>query len=374
MFSITNFKRMEEIRIISDGKVLSNVYSGTGLAGIVKYLAGYRKVFIICDAAVVHYGSLIQDAAKAAGINVVDLQSVTISETDKSIYTVLGICEWLMGHNADRNDMLLSVGGGITTDMGGFAACIFKRGIHFAYVPTTLLSQVDAAIGGKTGVNFGDYKNMLGIIRQPDFTYECQEVLTTLPRRDFNSGAAEMLKTFIIEDNGWYEKAVTLLSSLNNATKRQDLLKSLKEEVQELIAAAASVKAGVVSRDQFESGERRKLNLGHTFAHAIESEAFKREMDITHGEAVAMGIIMAAQLSEKLGLAKDLSDRMTEEFIACGLPTAAPFALTDLAEAMGKDKKAEGEVVHFILPVRVGEVVEKDLRVEEVVELLKDVK
>ena len=345
---------MEEIRIISEGKVLSRVYSGTGLASLVQYLTPYRKVFIFCDMAVEHYGRIIEKEAVKAGVNIVDLQTVSATESDKSIYTVLSICNWLMDHNADRNDMLLSVGGGITTDMGGFAASIFKRGIHFAYVPTTLLSQVDAAIGGKTGVNFEDYKNMLGVIRQPDFTYECQEVLASLPKRDFNSGAAEMLKTFIIEDNGNYDKAVTLLSSLNKASRRVELLTSLKEELQELIEAAAAVKAGVVSRDQFESGERRKLNLGHTFAHAIE--------------------IMAAQLSEKLGIADNISERMTEEFIACGLPTGAPFSIEDLAEAMGKDKKAEGDKIHFILPVKVGEVIIKDLSVEEVKELLKDVK
>ena len=365
---------MEEIRIISDGKVLSRVYSGTGLASLVQYLTPYRKVFIFCDMAVEHYGRIIEKEAVKAGVNIVDLQTVSATESDKSIYTVLSICNWLMDHNADRNDMLLSVGGGITTDMGGFAASIFKRGIHFAYVPTTLLSQVDAAIGGKTGVNFEDYKNMLGVIRQPDFTYECQEVLASLPKRDFNSGAAEMLKTFIIEDNGNYDKAVTLLSSLNKASRRVEILTSLKEELQELIEAAAAVKAGVVSRDQFESGERRKLNLGHTFAHAIEAEALRREMDITHGEAVAMGMIMAAQLSEKLGIADNISERMTEEFIACGLPTGAPFSIEDLAEAMGKDKKAEGDKIHFILPVKVGEVIIKDLSVEEVKELLKDVK
>jgi 3-dehydroquinate synthase len=244
-----------------------------------------------------------------------------------------------------------------------------------------LLAQVDAAIGGKTGVNFEKYKNILGVIRQPEFTYLCPQVLESLPQRDFLSGEAEVLKTFIIEDHGNYEKAVSLFSSMNMeccedvdrgmepADAWPEIVAAHSAELTELIFAAASVKAGIVSRDQFEKGERRKLNLGHTFAHAIETLARKKDMDITHGEAVAMGIIMAAELSENI-YGCNLFQRLEDDFFACGLSIDSPFVIQDMAEAMKKDKKAEGAKIHFILPVALGDVRIVDFSVEEVIGLM----
>jgi 3-dehydroquinate synthase len=269
------------------------------------------------------------------------------SEKAKDMATVLDLCSWLLEAGADRSSLLLAVGGGITTDLAGFAACIYRRGIRFAFVPTTLLAQVDAAIGGKTGVNFLDFKNMLGVIRQPEFTFECAQVLRTLPRRDFLSGAAELLKTFLIDNTGnAYEKTVALLSApADSAT------------LQTLIAAAAKVKAGIVSRDEQERGERRCLNLGHTFAHAIEHEARQAGLDVTHGEAVAVGILLAARLSEAMGLTpKGLAARLEADWTACGLPTSVPFDLGTLTAAMTKDKKAEGDTIHFVLLSSIGQV------------------
>ena len=272
--------------------------------------------------------------------------------------TVLLITRSLLEAGASRKALVLAVGGGITTDLAGFAASIYKRGVRYANVPTTLLAQVDAAIGGKTGVNFDAYKNMLGVIVQPVFTYVCAEVLRTLPRRDFLSGAAELLKTFIIEnEDDHYARAIEWLSSDG-------------ADGQELILAAAAVKAGIVSRDPYEAGERRKLNLGHTFAHAIEHEARVREEDITHGEAVAMGMILAARLSDRLGVSAGLEARLTADFAAVGLPTACPYPLAALAGAMDKDKKAEGALVHFVLPERIGSVIIRDLPVDVALKLL----
>jgi 3-dehydroquinate synthetase len=254
---------------------------------------------------------------------------------------------------------VLAIGGGITTDLAGFAASIYKRGVRYANLPTTLLAQVDAAIGGKTGVNFDNYKNMLGVIVQPVFTVICADALRTLPHRDFLSGAAEMLKTFLIENEDEnYGKAVRCLSGSGDG-------------LQDLVFAAAAVKAGVVSRDPFEQGERRKLNLGHTFAHAIEHEARQRGNDVTHGEAVAMGMILAARLSDATGLSTGMEARLTQDFTAVGLPVACPYPLETLAAAMDKDKKAEGGLVHFVLPERIGSVVIRDLKVDEVIKTLK---
>ena len=312
-------------------------------------------------------------------------------ESTKNMHTVMDICAWLLEEGADRDALVLAVGGGITSDMVGFAASIYKRGVRFAYVPTTLLSQVDAAIGGKTGVNFDGYKNILGTIRQPEFTYICPDLLTSLPNRDFLSGAAEMLKTFIIEDNENYYDAVGLLTDMNmqycsrvsegedEAEVWQYCIENYSGELLKLICEAVKVKAGVVSRDQFEDGERRKLNLGHTFAHAIEAIAHRRSDDVTHGEAVAMGMVQAAALSAKYALKDEqwmevcdysLYQRFEDDFLAVGLPINCPYKMTDMAELMVKDKKAEGGKIHFVLPASVGDVRIVDMSVDQATALM----
>ncbi len=333
---------MEEIQVVIGGRTASRVISADSLQALTPLLDAYPKVYLVYDRNVAWVAQEIAAACPPAGMKVLDA-----SEKAKDMATVLDLCSWLLEAGADRSSLLLAVGGGITTDLAGFAACIYRRGIRFAFVPTTLLAQVDAAIGGKTGVNFLDFKNMLGVIRQPEFTFECAQVLRTLPRRDFLSGAAELLKTFLIDNTGnAYEKAVAFLSApADSAT------------LQTLIAAAAKVKAGIVSRDEQERGERRCLNLGHTFAHAIEHEARQAGLDITHGEAVAVGILLAARLSEAMGLApKGLAARLEADWTACGLPTGVPFDLGTLTAAMTKDKKAEGDTIHFVLLSSIGQV------------------
>jgi len=263
---------------------------------------------------------------------------IETSESRKTLETVEGICRWLVEQNASRSALILAVGGGITTDMAGFAASIYKRGIRYANLPTTLLSQVDAAIGGKTGVNLDGYKNMLGAFLMPEVTFISADVLHTLPPREYRNGLAELLKTFLLADGAAYEKALA-----DGAT-------------QELILTAARIKEDIVGRDPFEKGERAKLNLGHTFGHAIEHASAG---SIPHGEAVAMGIILAARLGESLGISTiGLSRGLKADFEAAGLPTDCPYPLETLKDAMAKDKKAlGGGKVKFVIPVTPGEVV-----------------
>ena len=344
----------KEIVITIDGKAAGRVVGGNRIAEIAPLLSGEPEVFVVYDENV----SWVAEAVISAVPGVRGSIAIDATEEGKSMDTVLLIARSLLEAGASRKALVLAIGGGITTDMAGFAASIYKRGVRYANVPTTLLSQVDAAIGGKTGVNFDDYKNMLGVIVQPVFTFVCAEVLQTLPRRDFLSGAAEMLKTFIIEnEDDHYARAVQWISSEG-------------ADDQELILAAAAVKAGVVSRDPFEAGERRKLNLGHTFAHAIEHEARQHGDDITHGEAVAMGMVLAARLSDALGVSKGLEAALTKDFTVAGLPVRCPYPLETLAGAMDKDKKAEGALVHFVLAERIGSVVIRDLPVGEAINAL----
>ena len=345
----------QEIAITIDGKVAGRVVGCERISDIARFVSEEPEVFVVYD----ENATWIASEVIAAVPGVRGSIAIDATEEEKSMDTVLLIARSLLEAGASRKALVLAVGGGITTDLAGFAASIYKRGVRYANVPTTLLAQVDAAIGGKTGVNFDDYKNMLGVIVQPLYTFVCAQVLRTLPRRDFLSGAAEMLKTFIIEnEDDHYVRAVQWLSSEG-------------ADGQALVLAAAAVKAGVVSRDPFEAGERRKLNLGHTFAHAIEHEAFGRGDDITHGEAVAMGMVLAARLSDRLGVSAGLETRLTADFTAAGLPVRSPYPVEALAGAMDKDKKAEGALVHFVLAERIGSVTIRDLSVAEALNALK---
>lgn len=376
---------MEQINIYDGEQVVSRILVEEGVERLEACLEQYEHVYTVMDENVAmkcYAAGAIADMLNRRGV---PGMLVDASEETKCMDTVMDICGWLLENGADRDALVLAIGGGITTDMVGFAASIYKRGVRFAYVPTTLLAQVDAAIGGKTGVNMGGYKNMLGVIRQPEFTYVCPQVLESLPMEDFQAGAAEMLKTFIIEDDGNYEVAAGLLKSLTNdfielcagstlsdgEARWPEALTGRLTELTPLIAAAARVKAGVVSRDQFESGERMKLNLGHTFGHAIEALAHKKHNDIDHGHAVALGMVYAAQLAEKLGMAEPgFAAAIEHDLDACLLLIINPYSIHDMAEAMRKDKKAENGKVHFVLPRAIGDVAMHDLTVDEVVELL----
>ncbi|MGM9740873.1 MAG: 3-dehydroquinate synthase family protein [Candidatus Cryptobacteroides sp.] len=362
-------------------KPLCIINTGRTVEDVIPWLKEFPSVYIVADRNVEGYADRVAKALEPCG-NLRGRLSINANENAKNMDTVMEICQWLLGLEADRKALVFAIGGGITTDMAGFAASIYKRGVRFAYLPTTFLSQVDAAIGGKTGVNFLNYKNMLGVIRQPEFTFECPEVLSTLPYRDFISGAAELVKTFIIDNAGDnYAKAVKTLSEIAGSQDHQAAVMAHLPELQELISAAAAVKAGVVERDQFESGERRKLNLGHTFAHAIEWLAREKGDDISHGEAVSMGMIMAAGLSEKYYAGErcaagvpactkpagaSLQNSLRRDFAACGLPVDCSYSLRELVPAMKYDKKAEGEGVNFVLIRSIGDVRIENLSVNEV--------
>lgn len=386
--------RMGQINIYSGNKPVSRVVTGGTLKDLDACLKPYRHIFAVVDSNVAQKCPAVSQLMDGLRRNKVEMMSLEPSEEHKTLDTVMGICSWLLENGADRDAMLLAVGGGITTDMVGFAASIYKRGVRFGYVPTTLLAQVDAAIGGKTGVNFEKYKNVLGVIRQPVFTYICPQVLESLPERDFCSGAAEMLKTFVIEDGGNYRKAADLFFDMSGEYHVEvmmygkderkvwgDIVRKHSRTLTELIGAAARVKAGIVSRDQFENGERRKLNLGHTFAHAIET-LVQREgsgrfnMDgVTHGEAVAMGMVLAARLADRYyrndrNDPTELEDRISTDLWDCNIPCFCPYSIEEMAAIMSKDKKAEGGKVHFVLPKAVGEVETVALTVEEVCRLM----
>lgn len=325
---------------------MSKIKVHSSFAKLKFLLLKYRSVFVIYDGNVREYVDKIAPGSPA--------MAITADEGHKTIETVMKICRWLLDQKAGRDALLLAVGGGVTTDLVGFAAGIYKRGIRYANVPTSLLAMVDAGIGGKTGVNVDDFKNMLGVIRQPEFCYICTPVLKTLPESELISGAAELIKTFIIKnEKGRYETAVKVLSNPFD-----------EQALSPLIEAAANIKSKIVRKDPEEKGIRRVLNLGHTYGHAIEWWQRRNNVMVpyTHGEAVAAGIVRAAVKSEEDGIAvPGLAQRLREDLRCCGLPVEMPCSESDIEEALAQDKKTYGGKLNFVYIKEIGKVVVKKI-------------
>ena len=308
---------------------------------MIKEISAFSEIPVADGSFVVYDANVAWIAEQIIGPGVLGSVAVEATEENKTMDTVLLICRSMMEAGLSRSGEVICVGGGITSDIGGFAASIFKRGVSYVNVPTTLLAQVDAGIGGKTGVNFDGLKNMLGAIVQPRVTYICADALRTLPQRELLCGVAEMLKTFLIADPAAYEEFCICGVSGTSPTAA------------ELINRAAAIKEGIVEEDLYESGQRAVLNLGHTFAHGIEHVALERGDDVAHGEAVAMGIVLAAGLGDRLyGTA--LEPRIAADFGRIGLPVECPYALEELVPAMSRDKKGAGEKVKFVLLEDIG--------------------
>lgn len=278
---------------------------------------------------------------------------IEASERNKTMETVNSIIDQLLELHADRDVLLLGIGGGITTDICGFVGAIYKRGVAVGLVPTTLLAMVDAALGGKNGVNVQGYKNMVGTFRQPEFICCHPKFLTTLPQKELRNGLAEMLKSFIIKGENFVECA-----DFFRAKTGKELL-SDAETTERFIQAAATVKMEIVAEDECERGKRRLLNLGHTFAHALEHCT-----EISHGEAVAIGLVCAS----KNGHSAD-TDLIVSTLKSCNLPTEIPMNVSSSAilEAMSQDKKmAEGECLLVIIN-RIGDVTVRPTALKEVI-------
>lgn len=314
-----------------------------------KGLLNGRESFAIVDKAMKG-----QPFLKRFGRNIIYLEA---SEKMKKMATVEKIAKKMMSRGVDRTWLLVGVGGGIVTDIAGFVAAIYMRGIACGLVPTTLLAQVDAALGGKNGVNLDGYKNMLGTIREPEFVYICPTLTETLDPQERLCGIAEMLKTFIIGDAEYYTKAVDHFSS-----------KQACDEM-DLIRRAGEIKCGIVGRDLREGGERRLLNLGHTFGHAIEKCGGRNAMP--HGLAVAVGIIFAARIASQIGeLNDDVRIGFEEDWAKLGLPTTTEIPSKKLISAIKKDKKGEGDHINFVLPKEIGTCIVKRMTVREIANLI----
>jgi 3-dehydroquinate synthase len=263
-------------------------------------------------------------------------------EQYKTQATVDSVIEQLIHLGADRQTMLVGVGGGVITDLTGYVGSIFLRGVAFGFVPTSLLAMVDASIGGKNGIDVGVYKNMVGTINQPRFLLYDAGLLKSLPDAEWRNGFAEIIKHAAIKD-------AALFKQLEAASLKK--YQKSKSDVQELIRRNALIKTKVVLQDEFEKNERRLLNFGHTLAHAVETQ-----YGLTHGEAVAIGMAFASGLSEEF-LSFKHNSRLKKVIEQYGLPTELSFDRQKVFDVLRSDKKKEADFMNFILLEKIGKAV-----------------
>lgn len=294
------------------------------------------------------YGKKVKDSLESKGIKSVILE-VPDSETSKSLKYAEKLYVKLLENKLDRNSYIMALGGGVTGDLAGFVAATYLRGISLIQVPTTLLAQVDSAIGGKVAVDLPEGKNLIGAFYQPKLVLSDIKTLKTLPENELKSSLAEVIKYGIISDPDLFE----LLDKNLEKIKQQN-----QKILNEIVVKCSKIKASVVEEDEKEQGKRAILNLGHTLAHALESiTGYTR---YSHGEAIAIGIIFAAKLSTKLNML-DINEfeRILGLIQSTGLPTKIKDDLEadKLLQTMQLDKKVKDGKIRMVLPKRIGEVV-----------------
>ncbi|MDO4965422.1 MAG: 3-dehydroquinate synthase [Lachnospiraceae bacterium] len=280
-------------------------------------------------------------------------------EESKNLDVVEGAYEGLTLNHFNRKDILIALGGGVVGDLTGFTAATYMRGISFIQIPTTLLSQVDSSIGGKTGVDFKQYKNMVGAFKMPELVYINTSVLNSLPDDQFASGMAEVLKAGLLKDGAFYEWTINNFLEINEKET---------EAISEMIERAVNIKRIVVEKDPYELGDRALLNLGHTAGHAIEKYM---NFKMSHGECVALGTIVAAFISWKREMIS-MEDfyEIRDMFVPFNLPISLDEIDSDeIVKLTKSDKKAENGLIKFILLKKIGKaVIVKDVTDKEIKE------
>ncbi|MGD8227293.1 MAG: 3-dehydroquinate synthase [Desulfobacteraceae bacterium] len=328
----------------------SKILIGESLQNLQNYIASER-VAIITDS----------NVRRLYGKNFPPYEIIEIGtgEKIKNLETVKTIYGKLLDLAMDRSSFIVGIGGGVVCDITGFAASTYLRGVRFGFVSSTLLSQVDASVGGKNGVNFEGYKNMVGVFNQPEFVICELKLLKTLPEKEVLCGLAEVVKHAAIGDRD-------LFSYLEENDKK--VLQLDEEVVEKAVYDSVLIKSGIVNRDEKEKGERRKLNFGHTLGHALE-----KTTGAPHGEAVSVGMVAASTLSEKKGyLSKKEKERIEALLKRFQLPTRVQIDGKKLLDAVRKDKKREGEGIHFVLLQGIGKAVVEKISVKELETLISE--
>ncbi|WP_396601114.1 3-dehydroquinate synthase [Algibacter sp. R77976] len=304
----------------------------------------FSKIFILVDENTHQYclPKFLENLETNKSIEIIEIES---GEINKTIDTCVGVWNTLSELDADRKSLMINIGGGVITDLGGFVACTFKRGISYINVPTSLLSMVDASVGGKTGVDLGHLKNQVGVISNPDLVLIDTKFLDTLPKEQMRSGLAEMLKHGLITGENYWNKF-------------QDLSKLSLDNLDELIHESVIIKRDVVEEDPFENGLRKTLNFGHTLGHAIESYYLSNPNKTTllHGEAIIVGMILASYISTELvGFPKETTLNIKSLFLS--YYDKVEFDKNDfpaIIELLKYDKKNNHGNINFVLLESIG--------------------
>jgi len=321
----------------------STILLGESIKNLQEYIPT-RVGLIITDNNVKHYYS--------KHFPPYDVIEIGTGEEIKNLETVRNIYEKLLKLGADRSSFIVAIGGGIVCDIAGFVASTYLRGLKFGFVSTTLLSQADASIGGKNGVNLGGYKNMVGVFSQPKFVICDTNLLKSLPRKEILCGLAEIVKQAAVGDinlfsyiEKHYQKALNLDSGV----------------IEKLVYDSLILKSSIVNKDEREEGGRMVLNFGHTFGHAIE-----KNLGVPHGEAISAGMVMAATLSEKRGyLKRKDTERIVKILDRLGLPTRVRFDKKGVVDALRRDKKRSGESISFVLLKGIGKAIVEEIPIKE---------
>jgi 3-dehydroquinate synthase len=304
-----------------------------------------RKVALVSDPTIMQlHGGTVTGSLRAAGFEVTEILLPT-GEQAKTLEVARSGWERLLDAGCDRTSTVVSLGGGAVGDLSGFVAATYMRGINFVQIPTTLLAQVDASIGGKTAIDHPRAKNLIGAFHQPRLVLVDPAVLTTLPDLEFRSGLAEVIKHGIVLDADYFADLESCLPEL----LRRDLATLTR-----VVAGSCRIKAGVVERDEREAELRHVLNYGHTIGHALE--AVTRFGRWAHGEAVSLGMVAEARIAERLGIAKCHTTERQEQLLrAVGLPVRGlEVAPTDVLEALSRDKKSRDGRVPFVFAPEIG--------------------
>ncbi len=340
----------------------NKIYINTTLDSIRKLICTEPEIIVIID----------KNVDKVYGQYITHKKIVIEpSEEHKTLSLVEYIIRELLFLEATRSAFLIGVGGGITTDVVGFVASIYKRGVRFAFIPTSLVGQIDASIGGKTGVNFAGYKNIAGVINQPEFSYINTSILKSLPTKQFAAGISEMIKTFIIGDREAFIRCIELFKN-GRCYSNLDFTDREAEIFKQLVLRAIEIKCQLVKNDIRDDKERRKLNLGHTFGHAIE-RCFINGGEILHGEAVSIGITISALISKKMGYLSNDDALMIENSLKeVGLPTKCTLPIENLITAIKNDKKREKDFINFVFICSIGDVSVEQITINKLYEIAND--
>ena len=311
---------------------LSSIYVGESLENLNNYLPTGHSIIITDENVKALYANQFPD---------LPVITIGMGEKIKTMATVENILKQLLDYDCDRSSFIVGIGGGIVTDVTGFVASVFMRGVKFGFVSTSLLSQVDASVGGKNGVNLDAFKNMVGVFNQPEFVICDIDLLNTLPKDEISNGLAEIVKHALISDPEMFDFLE------QNRKKALDLD---YDTIFRLVADSVRIKSEVVQKDERETGERRKLNFGHTIGHAIE-----KIEGPGHGKAVSMGMVAAGLFShQKKLIPKETLDRIERLLTGLNLPTHLNYPAQKIIDAVGKDKKKQRDHIYYVFLDHIG--------------------